>query len=644
MCGLIGIIAGPGRAVDVDELARMSLAVAHRGPDDQGAAAWSTEHGLIQTSDALRIPPGRSVGLAHRRLSIIDTGTGGHQPMATDDGRHVLITNGEIYNYRELRHELQNQGVIFKTESDTEIMLHALRTWGAETALRRFVGMFAFAFLDTTARTVTLGRDPFGIKPLVWTERDGDLAFASEPAALLEMDGLSRAANPQSIYDFLRFGLTDHGEASMFRAIRHLSPASYAIVSLDHIQAPAPQSYWHPSIEQTTDISFDDAADELRRLFLKSIELHLRADVPVGAALSGGIDSSAVVAAMRTVGGKDLKLQTFSFTAPGTPADETKWINLASADVAAKNKKTSASSEDLSRDVDNLIRTQGEPFGSTSIYAQNRVYRLVRESGIKVTLDGQGADEALGGYIPFLAARLASDLRAGRICSAVKFLYETRGMAGPGGQMARAARFMLPLGLQAVARRAVGEELIPRWMNKQWFERRDVHARAPQHPRKGRVLTAELAESLHSRVLPALLRYQDRNSMAYSIESRVPFLTTPLIDFIYSLPESFLINNYGETKSVFRAAMRGLVPDAILNRRDKIGFIPPQDDWLRGASSWMSSTFDSAADSIPAVNVDTLKAKFENNLRRDAPLPKHVWRAASLIRWANLFSVDFSRE
>lgn len=644
MCGIAGIIAGRGRRIDTSELGRLSGALAHRGPDDQGAAAWSPEKGLTEAPDSLRIEPGAIVGLAHRRLSIIDTGSGGHQPMATDDGRCVLITNGEIYNYRELRRELEAEGLSFHSNSDTEVMLLALRRWGVANALRRFIGMFAFAYVDTIAGTVTLGRDPFGIKPLLWTLRNGDLAFASEPGALLELSGLSRVADPQSVFDFLRFGLSDHGEATMFRGIHHLPPATYAVIPLGDPKAPEPQTYWRPSMEQTRDISFDEAAGELRRLFLESVGLHLRADVPVGAALSGGIDSSAVVAAVRASGGPGQVLETFSYIAPGSAHNEADWIDLASRSVGARNHTVEASAENLTRDVDHLIRTQGEPFGSTSIYAQNQVYRLVRETGIKVTLDGQGADEVLGGYLPFLAARLASQLRAGNLCSAARYLFETRDITGTFGQLARAARFILPLELQAAARRVIGEELVPVWLNAAWFDKRDVKARAPQRPRKGRVLMGELSESLTSRVLPALLRYQDRNSMAYSVESRVPFLTTPLIDFIYGLPEDYLINRRGETKSVFRAAMRGIVPDAILGRRDKIGFVTPQDDWLRGASDWVTQLLQGPAQEVFAINPHVVKAGFESHIGKGSSLPPHIWRVANLVRWADMFSVDFVQE
>lgn len=643
MCGIAGIIAGPGRTVDKLELARLSQAIRHRGPDDQGACAWSADAGLTPAADCGDLAPGAVAGLAHRRLSIIDTGPGGHQPMITADGRYALITNGEIYNYLELRKELETEGWDFHTQSDTEVLLTALVRWGIEKTLPRLVGMFAFAFLETATRSMILARDPFGIKPLMWTLRGNDLAFASEPAALLELDGLKRAVDPQALYDYLRFGLTDQGAQTLFQGIHHLPPGTWAKIDLHRPCAPDPVRYWQPRTEQVSNIGFDEAAAELSRLFRDSVRLHLRADVPVGAALSGGIDSSAVACAMRQAEGDALDLHTFSFTAPGSPFDEETWADRAGRAARATMHKTTSTGAALSEGLDDLIRVQGEPFGSTSIFAQNRVYALVKQAKIKVTLDGQGADEILAGYVPFFAARLASMLRGGNVVGAARLLCAAKDQAGGLGMLARAARFILPTGGQALARRLIGEGLVPDWIDGRWLASNGVNVRAPQKPRRGRVLMGELAESLETRVLPALLRYQDRNAMSYSIESRVPFLTTEIVDFVYGLPERYLISDRGETKSVFRAAMRGLVPGDILDRRDKIGFITPQDEWLREAGGWLANLIDSdAARAVPVIRHPVLSQSINALIKGGGPMPQHVWRAANLIRWAEINQMEFS--
>ncbi len=563
--------------------------------------------------------------------------------MATEDGRFALVTNGEIYNYLELRRELESDGVAFQTQSDTEVLLIALARWGVERTLPRLTGMFAFAFLDTDRRRLTLARDPFGIKPLVWAMRGDDLVFASEPNAILALDGIDRSIHPQAAYDYLRFGLTDRGSATLFQSIANLPPGHFATIDLTAPSAPQTNIYWQPTIGEPSNISLDDAAEELRERFLDNIRLHLRADVPVAAALSGGVDSSAVVAAMRNIVGPGLDLHAFSFVAPGHAEDEQSWASIAGQASGSTMHWVPIGDADLTAEIDSLIRLQGEPFGTTSIFAQNRVYRAVGEAGIKVTVDGQGADEILGGYVPFFSARLADMLRGGRIAAASRLLRGTRDRMGSAALVARAGRHLLPDGLQNMARQAVGEDLVPGWMNSRWLKASAVTPVAPQRRTTEQVLKSELAESLTNRVLPALLRYQDRNSMAYSVESRVPFLTTDLVDFVYSLPDNHLISGDGETKSVFRRAMRGLVPDTILDRRDKIGFVTPQDTWLRTADGWLTSILESdGARRLPVFEHNRMRAIAAAAHSGTGPIPGEIWRWANLIRWANMFDVRFT--
>jgi len=642
VCGIAGILAGPGRRVDPRELARVSQAIAHRGPDDQGAAGWSPDRGLSVTAECAGLPEGARVGLAHRRLSIIDTGPGGHQPMVTPDGRHALITNGEIYNYLELRRELESEGAVFASQSDTEVLLSALVRWGVERTLPRLVGMFAFAFLDIDNRRVTLARDPFGIKPLLWAMRGGDLAFASEPGALLALTGLARTVTPDALFDYLRFGVTDRGARTLFRDIHHLPAATYGVIDLACPAPPMPVTYWRPRADRSSDLSFDEVAIELGRLFRKSVGLHLRADVPVGAALSGGIDSSAVVCAMRGLEGDGLDLHTFTYVAPGSIYDEERWADIAAQAAGATMHKTSRLESGFGEALDRLIDTQGEPFGSVSVFAQNRVYAIVRDAGIKVTLDGQGADELLAGYTQFIGARLAGAVRSLDIGGILSLMCGARRHLGVGGTAARAARFLLPLGLQAAARRITGEALVPPWLDGGWFASRGVIPAPIHQPRSGAVLRGELIDSLTDKVLPALLRYQDRNAMSHSVESRVPFLTTELVDFAYSLPERYLISDGGETKSVFRAAMRGLVPDSILDRPDKIGFTIPQEKTLDGAPAWVARILERrGGGDIPALNGGGIARLLDSARKGDAATIPHLWRCALLARWAERFEVAF---
>lgn len=643
MCGIAGVILPRNQAVAPHIVSDLSAALRHRGPDDLGFLRWCRGDERLTVDRNFRETERAELSFIHRRLTIIDKTAGGWQPMVSPDGRFAITYNGEIYNFVELRSELEAEGTAFRSTSDTEVLLAALARWGVKRTLPKLVGMFAFALLDVKLGTVTLARDPFGIKPLCYAGWRNGMAFASEIPALLTLPGLSREADPGALYDYLRFGLTDRGSRSFFSHIRYLPAAHYGVIDLDTPHAVSVVRYWDPPAGSTLDISFEDAAQHLKRLFQESVRLHLRADVPAGALLSGGIDSSAVIAAMREAVGRGHELHGFSYVASGESFDEERWADMAAAATGATLHKVHLSGTDLAVDFDRLIRTQGEPFGTTSIYAQNRVYRTVGEAGLKVVLDGQGADEILAGYTPFLAARLASILRHGDYLSAFRLLDTGAATAGGRAAMAlRAARFVLPLKLQGLARRIVGEDLVPAWMNGGWFAAKGVVAAAPQKPVTSHVLRSELTTSLTDTILPSLLRHQDRNSMAYSVESRVPFLTTGLVEFLQQLPENFMISDRGETKAIFRRALCGLVPEQILSRRDKIGFATPNGRWLREMDAEVSEIIDGDVfRSIPALNSSVISGRVRATQSGGRPFSAEVWRCANLARWAELFEVRF---
>jgi len=644
MCGIAGIISSDRDGVEPALLRRMGDSLAHRGPDDRGYLCWSGEGPLSVARDSGELRPGR-VGLAHRRLSILDLSDAGRQPMLTPDGRFALAFNGEIYNYLELRDELSSAGAEFRSHGDTEVLLHALARWGLE-ALGWLVGMFAVAWLDTQSRSVLLARDFFGIKPLYYTRVDEGLAFASEIRTLLQLPGVRAQVNPQRLYQYLRFGLTDHGDQTLFAGIQQVPPGHLARVSLDAPADVRPEPYWTLTPHPRDDLSFDQAAERLGELFLDSVRLHLRSDVPVGACLSGGIDSSAIVAGMRRVGGGGLDLRTFTYVAGDAGVDESRWAAMLNEHVAGVAHQTHPTADELVADLDELLDTQEEPFGSTSIYAQCRVLRLAREAGLKVMLDGQGADELLGGYRPYVAARVASLLRQGRCLAAERLLH--RAAARPGVRKLtlrlRAMGLLLPGPLQGAARRLVGEDLTPDWLDETWFARYGVRA-APLWRAGGRdVLRRHLVESVAAKSLPMLLRYEDRNSMACSIESRVPFLTPAIAEFVLSLPEEYLIAPDGTSKAVFRRAMRGLVPDAILDRRDKIGFATPERGWLAAVAPWAEATLaGDAARRIPAIRHDVIARQWADVQAGRRPFDTTVWRWLNLIRWAERFNVAFEQ-
>ena len=619
MCGIAGFVgASVSSSIPLTTLA-------HRGPDDAG---WVTHRPQAPTQ------PFHSL-LLHRRLSILDLSAAGHQPMASDDGACTIVFNGEIYNYRELRDELQRLGRHFHTQTDTEVLLQAYVQWGA-ACLPRLIGMFAFAIEDKRRRTLFLARDCFGIKPLYYVDSPRGLAFASEIKALLDWLPLKRTVQPQRLYDYLRFGQTDHGGATMWGEIRQVPAAHYLEVPLDRPVPLEPVRYWHLPSGDPIDVSFDEAAERVRALFLDSIRLHLRSDVPVGAALSGGIDSSAIVAAMRVVA-PQADLHAFSYIADDPAMSEEGWVDLIGSHARAKVHKVRAHPDDLIADLDRLIYMQDEPFGSTSIYAQYRVFGLARQLGVKVMLDGQGADELLAGYRQYVPARLASLVRQGRMIEACRFARRASqlpGMRGWGRLWLQTARRFMPVFAERLT--------MPAWLNADWFRQRGVGTTSTGAASTRHRMREELRQTVGVSSLPMLLRYEDRNSMAASIESRVPFLTPDFADFVLRLPEEYLLGNDGTSKNVFRAAMRGIVPDAILDRRDKIGFATPEQRWLQKLRPWVEATLASErARRIPALNLPAVQRDWANVVAGRARFDYRVWRWVNLIRWAERFDVEF---
>lgn len=593
-----------------------------RGPDDRGCELY---------------PLGTSmVGFGHTRLSIIDLSPAGHQPMHSRDALLSIVFNGEIFNYRELRDELTLFGYDFVSDTDTEVLLAAWQQWG-RACLPKLTGMFAFTVFDRKASTLTCVRDAFGIKPLFYTVEDGNFLFASEISAVKVLKRHKVKLDWQRAYDYLVHGDYDSNVRTFFDGVSQLPPGHLLTVGLAGAQVGMPERWWAPKISEEINLSFADAADQVREQFLKSIQLHLRSDVPLGAALSGGVDSSAVVCAMRHVA-PDLDINTFSYIARGTDLCEEAWVDQVNAHVRAISHKVVVSPDELARDLDDMILAQGEPFGSTSIYAQYRVFQLAREKGVTVTLDGQGADEMLAGYNGYPGQRMRSLIEKGCISEAWHFINEWSKWPGRSlvDGIKRGVAEMTQGGLYEVLRRANGMHALPGWIKSEPLVEQGIISRYPRQrstlDEPGRRVMAELALSLTQRGLPALLRHGDRNSMRFSIESRVPFLTLDMVSLLLSLPESYLISTSGETKSVFRAAMRGIVPDDVLDRRDKIGFATPEQAWLISISEkvreWLAVDLH-----LPFFDQEVVRREFELIVEGKRAFSWEVWRWVNFCRW-----------
>ncbi|MBN8450702.1 MAG: asparagine synthase (glutamine-hydrolyzing) [Candidatus Accumulibacter sp.] len=627
MCGIFGGVWRDGAHRLEAALSGSARALRFRGPDDNGQEIF--------------ILGAATIALGHTRLSIIDLTFGGHQPMHSADGLVSIVFNGEIYNYRELRSELKLLGHRFASDSDTEVLLTAWRQWGQD-GLTRLVGMFAFVVFDRGQGTITCVRDAFGIKPFFYALEQGNFLFASEIPAIKELKRNKAELDWQRAYDYLVHGDYDSGPRTFLDGIFHLEPGHVLELDIASGRLAKPARWWQPQIAERRDLGFAEAAEQLRERFLDSIRLHLRSDVPLGAALSGGIDSSAVVCAMRHVA-PDAAINTFSYIARGSVVSEEGWVDRVNQHVGAVPHKVVVSANELAADLDDMIQAQGEPFGSTSIYAQYRVFRLAREQGVTVTLDGQGADEMLAGYNGYPGQRIRSLLEQGSYAEAWHFLHEWARWPGR-SRLAGAKRAVAELTqgtrLNGFLRRLNGMQALPAWINAAPLEEMRIVRRHPQvrstQDESCRRLVAELALSLTQRGLPALLRHGDRNSMRFSVESRVPFLTRELADFLLSLPEAYLISPEGQTKHVFRAAMRGIVPDDVLDRRDKIGFETPEKEWLLGMAETVRGWLRVDLHLPFFLQAEVLK-EFDLIATGKKPFSWQVWRWINFSRWYSRF-------
>lgn len=650
MCGIAVHLAAPGRPVADDVLRRLSSLQAHRGPDDSGCMVLDPVRGEHYREDAdgrrrpvarlrsTRVPAG--VGLAARRLAIVDRSEAGHQPMLDSEDNCAVVLNGEIYNYVELRTELGGLGHTFVSRSDTEVLLAAYKEWGTD-CLAHLVGMFAFVIVDRGRARVLLARDPFGMKPLFYAPYDGGWVFASEIGALLEATGVPRQADPQRVSEYLDTALTSSGDATVFQHVRQVPAASTVEWSLHDAVGIEPRKYWAPSISDELHLSFGSATGLVRDAFLRSVELHLRGDGPIGVILSGGTDSSSVTLALREAGGSNLDIHTFSYIGEqGAPSEE-RWIDDVNRAAKTIPHKLKMRPSEWSANERRAYH-QGAPSASLAVYAQNRLYELAAGAGVRIALSGQGGDEVFAGYDRHRVNRLVSLLASGQLGSAAAFARDSGRAEGSGGRrrlLVRALASGAPREVRRLARRSLrrSSSVSPDYRTKHQLSRS-----VRKSETRRRALRANLRQGL-GRGLPTLLRYEDRSSMQHSVEGRLPFLTTELVELALALPEDHLVAADGRCKHVFTEAMRGLVPDSVLDRKDKIGFAVPARTWPLHNTS--VAPILEASGSLPPVS-EALATRLSTELLAGEPLARTdafaIWRLVGLQDWADDLDVDFA--
>ena len=667
MCGIIGILSPEPVVSEV--LLFMNNAIRHRGPDDEGYVLFSQAgpvcfggddspedvfvsrsdycpHGLLHKAEATSC----HLALGHRRLSVVDLSALGHQPMSYACGRYWITYNGEIYNHLELRTELEAAGYQFDSHSDTEVILASYDYWGEE-CLSRFNGMWAFALYDTKARSLFFARDRFGVKPLYyWVAPDGAFCFGSEIKQFTAYPGWKAQVNGQRAYDFLVWGLTDHTDETLFKNVYQLRPGHSAKIDVQAWlgqmeNGRLPTKQWYTLTIQAFSGTFIEAASQFKDKFFESVKLRLRSDVSVGSCLSGGLDSSSIV----SVANQLLREQnvhslqsTFSACAVIEKFDERSWIDEVVSKTNVDAHYVYPSLEKLFVESSLITWHQDEPYGSTSIYAQWSVFRLAAENSVKVILDGQGADEQLAGYHAYFSPRLIGLLRKGKCLALWQEMQMISRMHGYSMSklMASVASFFLPQGLQNVLRRATGHaHTSPTWLNASALGADQINPFIKFGGRTTSIQSLSIAQ-LTVTHLQMLLHWEDRNSMAHSIESRVPFLDYRLVEFVLGLPDEYKLS-CGITKQVQRASMSGILPDMIRDRRDKLGFVTPEEVWVKELAPDM---FRAKLDLAIKRSCGILKPNAQNEL--EAMISgRHrfnfgVWRMISFGEWMDRFSVE----
>ncbi|MDI9616232.1 MAG: asparagine synthase (glutamine-hydrolyzing) [Methanothrix sp.] len=612
MCGICGFTWN-----DQELISKMNHAIKHRGPDDAGTYI-----------DEL-------VSLGHCRLSIIDLSSAGHQPMPNEDESMWIVYNGEIYNFVELRSILVSAGHKFRSKTDTEVVLHSYEEWGPY-CVEKFNGMWAFAIYNKAKKELFLSRDRFGVKPLYYHISDKGLIFCSEIKGILEHDF---KVHPEDsvIYDYLAFGLMDHRRETFFSGIHRLMPGENMIYDLQRKDMKLIS--WYNLKDRLNKIPRTDFYDEetvkakVRSLLEDSVRYRLIADVPVGSCLSGGIDSSAIVYIMKKSKINQL-INTFSMVFPNHRMDESHYIREVVKDTKVNAFTVTPTTEDLIADLQDLIRTQEEPFRSLSIYGQYRVMKLANETGMKVLLDGQGADELFAGYRIYMKYYIFDSLIHMQLREAAKALQSAE--ETPLELMLFfSATIALKLGLTSVFHYLWNKRL--KYL-KPFYKGSSVNI----IKERGFSLNHALWSDLIKYSLPQLLRYEDKNSMRWSIESRVPFLDYRLVEFVSGLPANLKIRN-GITKYILRRALKGLVSEMILSRKDKIGFATPDDNWLENKQfrdMVLSIIKSDKFRSRPYWRSEVIEKMIEDKHNVQKNWSELIWRVINLELWLRAYDLQ----
>lgn len=590
MCGIFGAV-NINEYFECDDWRRfvdLTDLVSYRGPDASGYLTINMKENILNNKDQF------DVFFGHRRLSIIDLSTEGNQPL-TNDNKIWIIFNGEIFNYIELRTELEKKGYHFKTKTDTEVILNVYKEYG-EQGFSKFNGMWAFAIVDLQNKKIILSRDRFSIKPLYFINANKKIYFASEIKQLLPLLE-KKEFNKDVMFKYLRQRLLDYNTETFFKGIYKAKPMHNTIIDLLNENVKETK-YWDYHVEEIPEDE-NDAAKKFRDLFIDSVKIRLRSDVPIGGLLSGGLDSSSICAVANEL--TNGSFSCFSVVSKDKKYSEENFVDILTDNKSMKVEKLFLEPESSWKKLEDLIQYFDEPFGGFSVTAQNQMFEQIKKNtDVTVILSGQGGDEILGGYRKFFFFYLQEELKKGNIFNVFKniMLSAVYGTVLWQFSLSEAKRYIPfmqrnydPIDDVIL----IKSELEPIWKVKNFRDRQEL--------------------DIDKYSVPTLAHYEDRNSMAYSLEIRLPFLDHRLVNFALNLPPSMKIKN-GWTKYILRKSLKEL-PKEISWRKDKQGFITPEEKWLKNdfrekiTDLFMSSKLDE----LGIINKSKLLNLYRNFLK-----------------------------
>jgi asparagine synthase (glutamine-hydrolysing) len=670
MCGISGFLSTKGKS-NLHDLCVMNNLAQHRGPDDEGYAlfdfvnnkticaggkdtpieSWEFKSAYQPIELIEQVQGSFQVGLAHRRLSILDLSPLGHLPMADLNSNYWITYNGEVYNFLELKSELQALGYPFKTGSDTEVILYSYIQWGKQ-CVEKFEGMFAIVIVDIVQQQVFIARDVFGIKPLYyWVDGNGVFYFASEIKQFTQLPGWKAILNKPRAFEYLYYSLTDHTQETLFMNVFQLMPANRVTLDLAKVQIweqgkpIVTETYFRFKPRHKKD-SFENAALDFRTKFEESVALHLRSDVKIGSALSGGLDSTAIVCQinkiLKSTGKSDIQ-NTFSAISDNPKYSEQQWMAEVIKSTGVNSHFVTPQKENVIKLTPKILWHMDEPYQSQSAYLGYHVFELAAKNGVKVLLNGQGADEYLSGYEEFRFLRWYRMFKGLKLPSLFKELFFYFGLS-PLIWIKYIFKFInisLPTFItDFFSKKSLHFNAYSKIIPPSSYLKQFQHPFTHYHANRKAVETL-IVHQLYCSPLPRFLRWEDRNSMAHSVEARVPFLYTPLVNHAMAQPLDYL-DGLNESKKLMLRGLQELLPEAIFNRKDKKGFITAEEAWVKqDEDGSFEKLFRERVLTLgELVNKDEAIKYYLKLKSSEIPFDYLYWRIILLSWWIEIFKID----